>query len=369
MKTLQDENFLVELLASPPPPLPVRKRTWFDLSGSESSEVDNSRWYRYFLDPDEDHNLGTLFLDKLLELSKCPFQMKQFTVRTEVKTQEGRIDILISGTGDDKSKYIIIENKIYHHLTNNLDEYLGFFTGDVQKFGILLTLKRVPEVSRNQFASILHIELIEAVINRTKNLEMPNEPRVFFEHFTDNIRNLNRYFTMNKNVTYFVEQPDLVNRANVCRVEAERYIATQLELAACNLELPLEQKDNHRLRSFRLSDYRNEITLSVIFDKLLTADQELRIVVGLASHNLKRVDDLDEKFKSEVENQGFRLHYHGNTTWHNYVTKIYCLTKEDWSQLGSFVEKRIREEFIPIATKIGSYLNDTKEALARTESA
>jgi hypothetical protein len=81
------------------------------------------------------------------------------------------------------------------------------------------------------------------------------------------------------------------------------------------------------------------------------------------------VDDLDEKFKSEVENQGFRLHYHGNTTWHNYVTKIYCLTKEDWSQLGSFVEKRIREEFIPIATKIGSYLNDTKEALARTESA
>ena len=342
------------------PSLPSRKKTLFDIAGNNTREIDNSQWYRYFLDPEEDHNLGTLFLDKLLQLSKCPFQIKQFTVRTEVKTRSGRIDILITGTGDDKDKFIIIENKIYHQLTNNLDEYLDFFSGNVQKFGILLTLKRVPGVSRKQFENILHIEWIEALIDQTKNLEMPKEPRLFFEHFTNNIRKLNRYFTMNEHVNYFVKHSDLVNQAIACKLETERYISAQIKLAADNLELPLENQDSERMREFTLKEYQNEISIAVIFEKLLTSDQELRIVVGLAPRNLKRVDDLDEQFKEETKRQGFLLRYHCGTTWHNYVTKVYQLTEADWKSLGTFVEKKIQNEFLPIAEKIGSYLNKNK---------
>jgi hypothetical protein len=109
-----------------------------------------------------------------------------------------------------------------------------------------------------------------------------------------------------------------------------------------------------------LKEYQNEISIAVIFEKLLTSDQELRIVVGLAPRNLKRVDDLDEQFKEETKRQGFLLRYHCGTTWHNYVTKVYQLTEADWKSLGTFVEKKIQNEFLPIAEKIGSYLNKNK---------
>ena len=86
---------------------------------------------------------------------------------TEIKTKQGnRIDISIFNKAQQKA--IIIENKIYHHLDNDLSDYWSHYNyPDTNKIGILLTLKPhgIPTEVAGKFVNITHLEWKERILS------------------------------------------------------------------------------------------------------------------------------------------------------------------------------------------------------------
>ena len=112
------------------PELPKRpKKNFFDILGVERKETINSKMLAYFFNPNEEHGFGTLFFECLLKIISEKSNKSElesifsapFKVELEVATlsadktenQLKRIDLLILGSNWS----IIIENKLYHHLS------------------------------------------------------------------------------------------------------------------------------------------------------------------------------------------------------------------------------------------------------------
>ena len=146
------------------PELPKRERSMIEIGGYRNDENVNSDYLAFFLREDEEHNLGCLFFDALLKVLKLDIALYQgdYEVKRELTTKKGnRIDIVIQSK--DKNWAIIIENKIYHYLNNDLQDYWD--SVDVKnKKGVILSLKEEHQTYHNDFKNITH----EVLINRVK---------------------------------------------------------------------------------------------------------------------------------------------------------------------------------------------------------
>lgn len=77
----------------------------------------------FYLDPNAEHEMGTLVLESLLDLAPDqtqPVELNQITIEREYSTAKNqRIDLVLEGS----SHVISIENKVYHWLANDLAHY------------------------------------------------------------------------------------------------------------------------------------------------------------------------------------------------------------------------------------------------------
>ena len=356
--TEQQQSLLNELVKTVPVK-PRVKKTIFDISGTAHREVVISRWYTYYLDPRNDHGIGTLFIDTLHKMLNRTDLLHHFVVEPEVGTENKKfIDILIRGIGRDFDRYIIIENKVYHTVNNPFQDYWNHCPAGSDKIGVLLTLKREPENDSHQFKNVVHREWVDAVVEALKSSQftLTNEQQFLFNNFINAIYNLTRYYTMNENAAYFFREVKAINDAVCCKDEARKFIQHQLEFAAHFLKMKLGRTDDMRLRDFIISDYDTEACISVIFDKLLTEDRELRIVLALRRKNLGRVSELDTQFQSKAISSGFIMNDNPGVDWHNYLTKKYRLTHEQISSLYTFVVTEVKDVFLPFSMVIGAHL-------------
>lgn len=110
------------------PKIKKRPKTFLGIAKQPHYENVMSNIYAFYFNVDEVHGMQDLFINSLLEIineSKLRDQKKvaaisDFEVSTEVSTKKnGRIDILLSS----EDHAIIIENKVYHTLNNNLEDY------------------------------------------------------------------------------------------------------------------------------------------------------------------------------------------------------------------------------------------------------
>ncbi len=106
--------------------------TIFDIAGFPHYENVNSNVYAHFLNPNEAHGLGTLFLDALQSLigTRYDFDFPEIYREYRVADQQ-RIDIVITDSHAETNtvtKAIIIENKLFHHLHNDLKAYYNYFS-------------------------------------------------------------------------------------------------------------------------------------------------------------------------------------------------------------------------------------------------
>lgn len=99
-----------------------------DYPGRRTEEI-CSKLLAFFFDTHNPHDMGTLFIDTLIDVysekKECDFTKFQATVSasTEVYTEnKNRIDLLL--TCDDL--VVCIENKIWAYLDNNLDDYYNY---------------------------------------------------------------------------------------------------------------------------------------------------------------------------------------------------------------------------------------------------
>ncbi len=233
-----------------------KKKTFLEIGRVPHYENVISNFYGFYLDDTEEHNFKRLFLKSLLEIihvkTSKVIEFDDYSVYTEVSTNKGgRIDILIEET--DETKAIIIENKIYHELNNNLEDYWTSTNAiSKNKVGVLLTLKKTKP-NHTEFLNITHSQLIEQVQkNIGSYLESCDDRHLFFiKDLFINIQSL----TTNKNemkntLKFYFENREKINELSNMQEIARKHFLNQIKVTGSTLGLEVENgkhKDNRCL--------------------------------------------------------------------------------------------------------------------------
>jgi hypothetical protein len=233
-----------------------RRPTFFSIAGFPHYENVMSNVYQFFFGTENPHGLGSLCLDALVDVIKGKaeglFWLEQsfwrVHARRELRTdQEKRLDILLhNGPNEDKWKdanaAILIENKVYHHLNNDLEHYWDFTTSDelnTQKIGIVLGL-RLEKKLPNNWIAITHLEWAQAVERRLGSLVYRAEPRylTLLLELIENIRTMtNSKENFNELSNFFMR-----NRPAILRAETLRKQLLQLIPEEVNRLMPIDYK-------------------------------------------------------------------------------------------------------------------------------
>lgn len=169
-----------------------RRQTFFSIAGFPHYENVMSNVYSFFFNTNNPHNLGSLFIDSLIDVLKQKgvkitwtddaFK-RAYSLREVGVAERQRLDLLIhNGLQESEwqgsSAAILIENKIYHWLANDLNNYWeSIDLGDLneQKIGVVLGLRR--EVVPLNWVYVSHAELAKAIENRLGAALYRAEPR------------------------------------------------------------------------------------------------------------------------------------------------------------------------------------------------
>lgn len=181
--TSNDLKFLEELSEVTFPKLHRGSETFLSIAGFPHYEDVISNIYAHFLDSEKYPRLSEIILNSLKKIYESkidrkedddspniwPNRLKPFYVFREksLSISDERIDIVLESKEQDNKEpraCIIIENKIYHTLENNLENYWNEYTTK-NKVGILLVLDRFKNYKNQKkyhpkFVQITHQELL-----------------------------------------------------------------------------------------------------------------------------------------------------------------------------------------------------------------
>jgi len=174
--------------------VPVKQpenETILSICGFPHYEKVASNILSFFFDSEREHGLKYLFLKCLFELIDIDWELvsSTFVVETEVRTINGKfIDLYIHN--DEYS--IVIENKVYAWLYNNLDDYYQYVSDkSPNKKGVVLSL--FPQEEKNgNYKYITYIQLFNVIRkNIGKFIEVANQKylNLLFD-FIKNMENL-----------------------------------------------------------------------------------------------------------------------------------------------------------------------------------
>lgn len=115
------ENFLAVLHDFESLPTTSESESIFDVAGYPHYENVCSNILAFYLNPNNEHGLGSLLFSSLMNLAKSDDSCQgNFQVYREYSTKRGgRLDLLI----ETDNQLIGIENKIFHDLRNDLHDY------------------------------------------------------------------------------------------------------------------------------------------------------------------------------------------------------------------------------------------------------
>lgn len=181
--------------------------TFISICGYPHYERVASNILQFFIDNKREHNLGNLFIEELLSLVGWTIDDfgEDISVETEIQTKKGNyIDIMI--TGEDKA--IVIENKIYAWLYNDLDDYFKFANTKKSSIkGIVLSLNK-QEKYDNRYEYITY----DVLINKIKSklgyyaINANSKYLTFLFDFLSNIENLKRGINMDMEFIKFIRK-------------------------------------------------------------------------------------------------------------------------------------------------------------------
>lgn len=142
---------------------PAKKKaddTLFDICGIPHHENVISNVLAFFFDDSNDHDVKGLLAKSLFEAAEIDDRNLdlQFQAEREVRTKSGKfIDILLT----NDSICIVLENKIWAPLNNDLDDYWRHATTrDKDKtYGIVLSMRKI-DTGPSKFTNVLYSEFI-----------------------------------------------------------------------------------------------------------------------------------------------------------------------------------------------------------------
>ena len=177
-----------------------RARTFMEISGYPHYENVCSNILKFYLNPKSEHELRDLVLNSLIHLTDKDFKFdidfEEVEIIRELKTiNENRLDLLIL----TENYAIGIENKIFHHLHNDLTDYYNtvssYCYSTRKPICIVLSLNRLTstedleKISNNNFINITYEQIfLNIKQNIGKYLSGNNLSYVY--HLNDFIRTI-----------------------------------------------------------------------------------------------------------------------------------------------------------------------------------
>ncbi|HRQ56418.1 MAG TPA: PD-(D/E)XK nuclease family protein [Azoarcus taiwanensis] len=196
-------------------PKKIHSESIFDIAGYPHYENVASNILAFFLNPNNEHGLGQLMLSSLLNLAAASeTNQSNVQVSREAYTiNGGRLDILI----ETDNQLIGVENKIYHHLANDLEGYSKSLDKWAQP-NQLNVVKIVLGIRREQgsygFIGITYEELFSKVKERLGSYASTSSQKwlLYLLDFMSSVERLKGDdVEFDGNDKFFIENEDRVN--------------------------------------------------------------------------------------------------------------------------------------------------------------
>jgi hypothetical protein len=355
------------------PKIKKRPKTFLGIAKQPHYENVMSNIYAFYFKVEEVHGMQDLFVNSLLEIiNESKFgslkkvnEINDFEVETEVSTSKGgRIDLLLSS----QDHAIIIENKVYHTLNNDLEDYWTStkVTNAIEdnKIGIVLSLNKL-NVTHKHFINITHLEFLKRVIQNLGHYVMEAKDMyiVFLKDFYQNSINLSKSEMDSKELKfYFDNQPKIIEVKDfhfAVRTHITNQVEQACELVDEDLQLPTSKGEGNKRLRFFLSSKNKNLMITVFFEKLLTPEKRLILIVELKDGLLKNKEQYRKiAFSPEEELIIIPAFYtDGNSKWCHFAVASYILNENEVSNLAQFiVEKLEKDQLLSVYRKLNDFI-------------
>lgn len=344
------------------PKVKRQPKTFLGIAKQPHYENVLSNIYAFYFKVSEEHGMQDLFITSLLELiDESKFEtykkvndISDFEVQTEVSTNKnGRIDLLLSNT----EHAIIIENKVYHKLNNDLDDYwISTKVADnleENKIGILLSLFQLNATHfHKHFINITHLEFLKRVTQNLGNyiLEANDKYIVFLKDFYQNILNMSKSEMNSKELKFYFDNQAKIIEVKNFHFAVREHIYNQVEAVINLVEDDLilvksKGKPNKRLR-FLLSPRNKNLMVTVVFEDLLIPKKELFLIVELKNDLLLNRERYASLILTDQEKAILKSDFYKNknSSWCHFAVKNYFLSEENVAHLGQFIAEKLEED-------------------------
>jgi hypothetical protein len=356
------------------PKIKAKPKTFQGIAGQPHYENVLSNLYAFYFDVNEEHGFGDLFIKSFLELIKKadPGKDKQlvfddgFEVETEFRTiKGGRIDLLLA----NESNAIIIENKVFHILNNNLKDYWDSITKQKKnKIGVVLSLRKIPNTGHSQFINITHHKFIRKVMGNAGNYlpKAKDKYLIFLKDLYQNIINLSMENMDNKDLDFYLK-----NQQQICKImelesSVRKHVYDEVSNACSrfNRSLTLGAKYNKKWRYY-LSPNNSNLMLTVCFEELFNPQKKvLYLVVELQQQALENKEPYRSIEFSKEERSLINSDFYENTEdWAHFAAKAYHdISSEQLNSLSEFIYTKYKEDhLLSIFEKLDAFLIQEKQ--------
>lgn len=321
-----------------------KETTVFDIAGFPHYENVVSNIYAYFFDPNKEHGLGSLFLDSLQELINTDFRFTSPEVLREKTTKKGgRIDLVIQDADKQDKKVILIENKVYHWVHNDLDDYYNSYKALKMK-GVLLSVSPI-KTGHKEFVNITHDQLLNKVFANLGLLllSVPEQSLYLLKEFSKNLKNFVMSHEIRSYYEFYQRNYSAIGQVQKLQSTLEEHVWSQIgrvpELLK-GMGLKLGGTSSSRLRYF-LTTKTEHVYFTVFPHVLDKREPSIHLVVELQKKGVKLVEKINEiEFTSEErgvlqEITAVRPH------WLHFASQSFTLSNEDVEELGEFIKNKI----------------------------
>jgi hypothetical protein len=288
------------------PEVKKRETTIFDIAGFPHFENVMSNVFAYFLDKNQKHNMGTLFLDALQDLLplKGSLIIADYVVLREVTiTDKKRIDIVIQEkSGNEVGKTIIIENKMFHHLNNDLDKYYDYFKCiDKDKQGIVLSINKL-NITNPNYVNITHTQWLNKVWENIGSilLNVPDESLHMLKQFSKNLNNFAMTHETGKYFSFYNKNYDSIQEIFRLQTALDNQIWENLKQIENVIDRDIYQVEiNDKWKCFYLKNDQIHDAFFTVGYNINTNVPHLKIILELQKEGLSKIEEIENLTKNE----------------------------------------------------------------------
>ena len=355
------------------PKIKGKPKTFLGIAKQPHYENVLSNIYAFYFNVNEVHRFKDLFVASLLEIINKENKQIEIFFDFDVFTEFGvsdqkRIDILLQ----NNDQAIIIENKVYHHLNNDLELYYNDIKA-INKIGIVLSLHPISNINHPHFLNITHKQLLTKVMhNLGKYLLNANDKYVvFLKDFYQNTINLSHAFMEKDNISFYYKNQQDINQLVQFKFNLRKHILSEVVKAGeilddLNKYEPRINSTNDKRLVYYVSPKHKNLMITVVYEKLLTPERTMHIAIELQGISLKErnvFEDLKENLSTEELEISFADNFiNTDVNWTHFAVQHYYPKDNEITNLSEFIiDKLTNHHILSVFRKLEHFLESNKK--------